>query len=200
MKTNFAIHGSGMIRGSPGGQYYKTWANYFVKFLNEYKKRGVEFWGLTTGNEPMTGFVPFYPFNSLGFTPELQRDFMKLDLGPTLAAAGYGADKLNVMIMDHNREFLPRWSDVVLSDPDAAKYVAGTAVHWYSNWATNSTVLDQVHDHHPDHFLLSTEACVAPVALGRWEGAEDYAYYIMDDLLHWTTGWVSISRNQTIVQ
>lgn len=31
-------------------------ANYMLKFFEEYKKQGVEFWGLTTGNEPINGF------------------------------------------------------------------------------------------------------------------------------------------------
>jgi glucosylceramidase len=31
MKTNGMMHGYGMLKGSLGGQYYQTWANYFVR-------------------------------------------------------------------------------------------------------------------------------------------------------------------------
>lgn len=31
MKTNNGIAGNGTLKGNPGGQYYKTWANYYVK-------------------------------------------------------------------------------------------------------------------------------------------------------------------------
>ncbi|RZC35141.1 Glyco hydro 30 domain containing protein, partial [Asbolus verrucosus] len=33
-------------------EMYQPWANYFVKFLDNYRKEGIEFWGITTGNEP----------------------------------------------------------------------------------------------------------------------------------------------------
>lgn len=31
MKTNNDISGKGQLIGQPGGQYYKTWAAYYVK-------------------------------------------------------------------------------------------------------------------------------------------------------------------------
>lgn len=38
--------------GSIKESMYQVYAEYFVKFLEEYRKKGVEFWGITTGNEP----------------------------------------------------------------------------------------------------------------------------------------------------
>ena len=81
------------------------------RFLNEYKKRGLEFWGVTAQNEPTTGFVYNYSFQAMGFTPETQRDFIKLDLGPALHAAGYA--NLSLMILDDQRVMLPQWADIV---------------------------------------------------------------------------------------
>lgn len=37
--------------------YYQTWADYHVKFFDEYLKQGIKFWGMTVGNEPNTGFM-----------------------------------------------------------------------------------------------------------------------------------------------
>jgi hypothetical protein len=31
MKTNHKFNESGALRGEVGGEYYQTWANYFVK-------------------------------------------------------------------------------------------------------------------------------------------------------------------------
>ena len=31
MKTNQNMSGKGSLIGKPGGKYYKTWANYFIK-------------------------------------------------------------------------------------------------------------------------------------------------------------------------
>ena len=35
-----------------GDKYHKTWAEYFVKYLDAYKRYGIDIWGLTCQNEP----------------------------------------------------------------------------------------------------------------------------------------------------
>ncbi|RWS19023.1 glucosylceramidase-like protein, partial [Leptotrombidium deliense] len=92
MKTNDDIQGAGVLKGNTTGPYYKTWADYAVKFLNHYRSNGIELWGMTTGNEPADGFMPLdinLYINCLGFTPYTQRDFVKFHLGPALEKAGY---------------------------------------------------------------------------------------------------------------
>lgn len=197
MKTNGKLYHGGFLIGHPGGPYYKTWANYFVRFFQEYERNGIKFWGLTAENEPTAGFVPTYPFQSLGFTPALQRDFIKFDLGPALEKAGYGPDKIALMILDDMRVFLPIWANLVLKDKDAAKYIAGVAVHWYLDSVTDAARLDETHDAFPDKFILATEACMGDkpwikekVQLGSWDRAENYSHDILEDLQHWVTGWV----------
>ncbi|CAN7949891.1 unnamed protein product, partial [Ixodes pacificus] len=85
----------------------------------------------------------------------------------------------------------------VLGDADAAKYVQGVAVHWYADEFVGPWVLDKTHDNFPDKFILATEACrgdkpwdKAKVILGSWDRAESYAHDILEDLVHWATGWV----------
>ncbi|XP_037516810.1 lysosomal acid glucosylceramidase-like [Rhipicephalus sanguineus] len=197
MKTNSDMSGRGTLRGSPNGTYYKTWAQYFVKFLDAYKDHSVSFWGLTPQNEPTSGFVPFYPFQTMGFTAASQRDFIKFDLGPALLAGGYGADKVKLLILDDQRAFLPYWANVVLADTEAAKYVSGIGFHWYWNHIRGAHVLTETHKRHPNKFLLATEACEGStslsknrVILGSWKRAESYALDIIQDMHHWTTGWI----------
>ncbi|XP_075747632.1 lysosomal acid glucosylceramidase isoform X2 [Rhipicephalus microplus] len=129
MKTSNTLEGRGTLKGKPGGPYYKAWAKYYVRFVQEYERHGIPIWGLTTQNEPTAGFVPGYRWQALGFTPKTQRDFVKLDLGPALAEAGYGAEKLQVMILDDNRIGLPLWADVDLN-------------HWASGWTDWNLALD----------------------------------------------------------
>ena len=116
-------------------------------------------WNVTVENEPNAGFNDKYLRNSLGFSPELQRDFIKLDLGPTLAKAGYGINKLKLMINDDQRPTVSHWAHVILSDPKVAKYVSGSAFHSYENTVENIVELDLAHNEFPDYFLLGTEAC-----------------------------------------
>ena len=196
MKTNNNMTGKGTIKGKPGGEYYKSWAKYFVKFLEEYKKEGLDIWGLTAQNEPSDGMIDDFPFQCLGWTPELQRDFIAKDLGPALHDAGFGNVKL--MILDDQRIFLPLWTVTILRDSPAAKYIAGIALHWYEDLLVPTSTLDKAYQQFgQDFFMLNTEACLQDlinknrsVLLGSWYRAERYFRDIMQDLKHHVSGWV----------
>ncbi|CAG2117958.1 unnamed protein product, partial [Medioppia subpectinata] len=187
MKTNSELNHGGFLIGQPGGKYYKAFANYLVKFLNAYKAQGIPVWGITIENEPeMPMFFDNilgikHPFNSMTFTPELYRDFLKLDFGPIMSAAGYGPNVTRVMICDDNRPYISQWAQVIYGDIEAAQYVYGMAFHWYMNSESNVGNLDIVHNQDPSKFILSTEACEMwlgmdhHVHLGSWKLFEKYA-------------------------
>ena len=148
-------------------------------------------WGLTIQNEPFDGLLPGFAFNCMAFKPEQERDFIASDLGPTLKKAGYGIDKLKLMIMDDQRTFIKQWADTVLKDNASAQYVSGIAFHWYANLLSPVEDLDRVNAKYPDYFLLSTEACEGTtltnketVSLGNWNRAESYAYDIIKVILN----------------
>ncbi|XP_015791068.1 glucosylceramidase [Tetranychus urticae] len=199
MKTNNNITGSGFLRGIPGGPFYKAWARYLVKFLDSYAKEGVDFWAITTQNEPTQAIEneDFF-YNNLGFTPENLRDWIKDDLGPELEKSGYGRDNLNLLLYDDAREYLPNYTQVVLTDETAASFVNGVAFHWYKiDNRPRYNELNVVHDKFPNHFLISTEACegyerfsTRRAQLGNWTRAETYAIDIIEDINRYTTGWL----------
>nr|CAD7575985.1 unnamed protein product [Timema californicum] len=142
------------MSGSLLKTYYQPWANYFIKYFDAYARKNVSFWGLAPQNEPTVNKnnIPV-----MGWSAAQERDWVANYLGPTLVQAGYGG--LKIMALDDNRNNLPDWVDVVLSDEAAAKYVSGIAVHWYRDTSTNDSVLEQTHEMHPDKFLFYTEAC-----------------------------------------
>ncbi|XP_041035735.1 lysosomal acid glucosylceramidase isoform X3 [Carcharodon carcharias] len=114
MKTNNSTIGKGTLKGKPGGQYYKLWANYFIRFLDEYAKHNLTFWAVTIQNEPTTGLITNYSFQCMGFTAELQRDFIVLDLGPALQNSTH--KDVQLMILDDQRILLPYWAKVNLNN------------------------------------------------------------------------------------
>jgi len=187
---------SGMTNGS-GGLLREMWtpyANYFVKFIEAYEAEGAPIWGVTTQNEPLTGYEDWM-WNTCLWTAEDMRDWLKADLGPIMNTAGF-ADKI-IMVLDHNRDALPWYPKTILEDPEANQYVDGTAVHWYDDANSYPNLMSETHDLFPDKFILYTEACEgwnAPsdsrVVLGSWERAQNYAYNIIDDVTHFSTGWV----------
>ena len=50
------------------------------RFIEEYERNGIKLWAVTAQNEPIDGFAKNFTFNCMGFTPEQQRDFIKMDL------------------------------------------------------------------------------------------------------------------------
>ncbi|XP_033750563.1 lysosomal acid glucosylceramidase-like [Pecten maximus] len=194
MKTNDKMTGRGSLIGQPGGQYYKAWAMYFVKFLQEYKKHGVDIWGVTGQNEPSDGNIFDFKFQAMGWSPETQRDFIAMDLGPAMGNSGFSHVK--IMIMDDTRLFLPLWAEEVFKNTEAAKFVSGIAVHWYQDFVVPANALASTHEKFPDKFILATEACLGSmpwdgrhVQLGSWYRGELYAHDIIEDLSNWVTGW-----------
>lgn len=82
-----------------------------LRFLDEYVKHNISFWGLTAENEPLNGFIVGFPFQCMGFTPETQMDFIKQDLGPALHKGGY--DNIKLMIFDDQRPYVELWARTV---------------------------------------------------------------------------------------
>ncbi|XP_069506227.1 lysosomal acid glucosylceramidase isoform X2 [Ambystoma mexicanum] len=194
LKTNNAMIGKGTLKGMPGDKYHKTWANYFIRFLDEYAKHNLTFWAVTAENEPTAGTLTGYSFQALGFTPEHQRDFIASDLGPAFATSAHG--KVKLLILDDQRVLLPYWAKVVLSDLRAAKYIHGIAVHWYLDAIVPADLtLGATHQLFPEYFLFATEACNGflfwdkGVRLGCWDRGNKYSHSIIEDLTHYVTGW-----------
>ncbi|CAG2063991.1 unnamed protein product, partial [Timema podura] len=88
-------------------EYYETYANYYVKFLQLYAEQGVDFWGLTPQNEPSHGTTNG-GFNSMGWTSEQLRDWTAGYFVPALKAAGL--DDIVLMILDDQRTQVKEWA------------------------------------------------------------------------------------------
>jgi len=173
-----------------GNSYQEAWALYFSKYLTAYEKAlDLPIWAITIQNEPeaMTGNIVY---EGLHMTAEDQRKFLVNHLGPRLKADHPDVD---IYIYDHNKDHIVKWVKTILGDPEARKYVKGTAFHWYTGPYFEN--LDEAHELFPEFPLLSTESTVAkqkPHTYNEpdWEKGEHYGSEIMGDLNHWSTGFI----------
>ncbi|WP_243349313.1 glycoside hydrolase family 30 protein [Parabacteroides sp. FAFU027] len=169
--------------------YRQAWANYYVKFINEYRKEGIPIWGLTVQNEPMAK----QKWESCVFTAEEERDFIRRYLGPTLQKAGMSDKKM--IAWDHNRDQVYQRASTILSDPEAAKYVWGIGYHWYETWTGSDMLfenLKRVHEAFPDKKLFFTEGCIERFQYDRikdWTLGEKYGYSMINDFNCGTVAW-----------
>lgn len=179
MKTTGIMNEGGRLKP----EYRDAWARLFVRYIKEYRSRGVNIWGLTVQNEP----AATQRWDSCIYTAEEEKDFVRDHLGPALEAAGLGDVK--IMIWDHNRDFIVERAAAAYSDPEAAKYIWGTAFHWYVEDCFHNIQLH--HDAWPDKKLLFSEGCQeGGPHTGEWPLGERYARSIIADLNRWTVGWV----------
>jgi len=179
MKTNNDMLHGGKLKP----EYFRTWANYYVYFIKAYQKEGIPIWGTTVQNEPMATQT----WESCLWTAEDERDFIKTYLGPTLTKSGLD---IKLMCWDHNRGIMYQRAKTVLDDPEAAKYVWGTAFHWYvGNHFEN---VRAVHEAFPDKNLLFTEGCTYPFDFNKindWNWGEEYGRSMINDFNNWACGW-----------
>ncbi|PAV90589.1 hypothetical protein WR25_13263 isoform C [Diploscapter pachys] len=193
MKETGLMRGGGPLKGPVNGQYYQTWANYFVKFIQAYMNQGIQIWGVTLQNEPNTGRALDFPWQTMYWNASMQRDFLRDLLGPMLDQNFiWGVKKI---ILDDNRGNLPDWADTILADPNAAKFVDMIGVHWYEDETKPASNLNDTYYKHPGVPMLYTEACAGwegderyPL-LGNWTRAEQYADDILTALNNYVTGW-----------
>ena len=162
-------------------EYYATWALFFSKYLTEYKREGIDIWGLTVENEPLGCGNNW---ESMIYSPQEMADFVSRYLGPKLEADGH---KVKVLAYDQNRgEALEEWARVIYKDNLSSKYFDGFAVHWYAStydWFPES--LNLTHKLAPGKHLIQTEACVDS-EVPHWQ---DDKWYWSEEATDWGWDW-----------
>lgn len=111
-------------------------------------------------------------------TAEDQAKFIKENLGPAFAK---GAIDTKIIVYDHNAD-RPDYPLTILKDPEAAKYVDGSAFHLY---AGKIDALSEVHNAYPDKNLYFTE---------QWIGApgkltNDLSWHVKTLIIGGTRNW-----------
>lgn len=170
-------------------EYYQSWADYYVKFINAYESEGVPVWGLTVQNEPMATQT----WESCIYSAADELAFVKNYLGPTLATAQMGNKRL--IVWDHNRDLLLHRASTIFNDPDASKYVWGLGFHWYEDWSGSTQMMEnvaRVNQTWPDKQLVFTEGCNGPYryeGMMDWKLGERYGRSMINDFNNGVVAW-----------
>ncbi len=134
------------IGGSLKPEFYGVYAGYFVKYLTQMKLAGVEIDAITPQNEPTHGGNN----PSMLMTSFQQTEFIKGHLGPAFRRANL---KTKIIIYDHNCD-KPEYPIEILNNPDAKRFIDGSAFHLYKG---DISAMSVVHNAHPDKNVYFTE-------------------------------------------
>ena len=169
MKDNNDTRGGSLLP-----EYYNAYANYLVKYVQGMDAEGITVDALTVQNEPL------HPGNnpSLLMLAEDQAVFVKNHLGPAFENASL---QTKIIIYDHNAD-RPDYPITILNDPEAKKYIDGSAFHLYGG---EIEALSEVHEAHPDKNLYFTE---------QWVGApgnfpENLQWHTRELIIGATRNW-----------
>ena len=141
MKSNVSSIGGSLLP-----QYYGTYANYFVKYIQAMKSEGITIDAVTPQNEPLYGGNN--PSMLLSATEEA--NFIKNNLGPAFQSAGVST---KIIVYDHNADRTD-YPLTILDDATARPFVDGSAFHLYGG---DISALSPVHDAYPSKNIYFTE-------------------------------------------
>jgi glucosylceramidase len=141
MKTNGDVKGGQLKK-----ENYPVYAQYFVRYIQGMKAQGITTDAITVQNEPLN------PKNTPSMVMEApeEADFIKNSLGPAFRKANI---KTEIWVYDHNCD-IPEYALSILRDPDARRYVDGSAFHLYDG---KIEAMSQVHEAFPNKNLYFTE-------------------------------------------
>ena len=155
-------------------QYYKTYAQYFVRYIQGYQAQGVPIRYVTEQNEP--GCCPGYP--SMQWPVSGLQSFAKNDLMPALQAAGLNT---KLLIGDWNFDTYDTWVAPLVADAAIRNHPNFGGIGWH-DYGGSPTTMTAVHNQYPTVNQYFTEH-----SGGTWVGnqhAED-----MGDLIEYFRNW-----------
>lgn len=140
--------GDSLLGGSMRKEYFQSYAQYFVKFLEAYRSEGVPVGAVTCQNEVDTDQDGRMPACLWG--QEYEIAFIRDFLGPALRQASPGT---KIWLLDHNYDLWGRVMDE-LSDPGVFQFAEGVAWHGYDG---SPDAMTRVHDAFPSKSAYWTE-------------------------------------------
>lgn len=148
MKTNGEMNHGGKLKK----EYYKLWAQYYVKFILACKEEGLTIRYLTVQNEP----AAVQTWDSCIYTGTEEGSFAADFLCPALREAGLS--EIQVFIWDHNKEDMYARAKESFQVPGCRDAVSGVAVHWYTG--DHFDGIRAVKQMYPEKKIFFTEGCV----------------------------------------
>ncbi len=168
MKSTYTSVGSSLVP-----IYYNSYAQYFVKYIQEMKELGITIDAVCPQNEPLN------PNNnpSMLMTAAQQIGFIK-KLGPAFQTAGITT---KIVVYDHNCD-KPEYPIEVLTDATANSFIDGSAFHLYGG---DISALTTVHNAFPDKNVYFTEQWTS----SEGDFAGDLKWHVKNVVIGSTRNW-----------
>lgn len=172
MKSNTSTVGGSLLP-----QFYDSYANYLVKYIQGMQAEGISIDAITPQNEPLN------PNNnpSMYMTAVQQDSFIRYSLGPIFQSNNITT---KIILYDHNCDH-PEYPTTILDDAATRPYIDGSAFHLYGG---DISALTTVHNAYPEKNVYFTEQYTA--SSGSFDG--DLKWHLKNVIIGSMKNW---SRN-----
>lgn len=164
--------------GHLSSSYYKTYADYFVKFIEAMRNEGINIYAVSPQNEPLNpgNCASLYmPWNEeAGFVKRMATAFKQAGLST------------KIYLFDHNYNYDGKESEQQYpakiyklfenTEFEGKELIVGAAYH---NYGGNSDELNVIHDLYPEKELLFTEA-----SIGTWNNGRNLDSSLADCMVN----------------
>jgi len=162
-------------------EHYQDYATYFVKWIEAFRKEGIEIYSVTPQNEPLNRGNSASMF--MGWDEQLA--FVGDALGPKFKQAGL---KTKIYAFDHNYDYdgMTDQQDYPIklyNDATAGSNFAGAAYH---NYGGNRSELLDIHSKNPGKELVFTET-----SIGVWNDGRNLQKRLHEDMEEVALGTVN---------
>lgn len=172
-------------------EYYQTFAEYLVKWLNLMSADNCSVWATSTANEPF--FMRFTNITHLYWHPANQSHWIVNHFVPTIRK--YCKSDVAVVAYDDIAPKMLSWlADMDSNEANIFNFIDAVGVHGYFDDRVSQHVLNSVNKRY-NKPVLYTEMCFGldtdpPMLYGSWRRAEVLTKLLMEKLLHDVTGYV----------
>ena len=148
MKTS-ANDANPLTHGYVQPKYYSSFANYFVRFIQEYAREGIPVYGISMQNEPL---AETQPWQACGIPAVTQKELIKNHFIPAFRENNISA---KLYVFDHNWDNGWEFIWTLYHDTAVYNFVAGSMWHHYGGLPSMMTL---IHNAYPDKEIWFTEA------------------------------------------
>jgi glucosylceramidase len=173
-------------KGNLKPEYYPVFAQYLVKYVQEYQKHGVTVDYLSPFNEPE------YIYSKITYGQI--RELIKHHIGPAFEKAGLKT-RIQAIESDNRRRGLDNIPKI-LNDAGARQYVSTITVHGYGWEKQGSGAMAKLHELFPELPVWMTEVCYAkiidkkPMPVWGFDDGDRWGRMLIADAKNWGAGWI----------
>ena len=164
--------------------HYKTYAQYFVKFVQEMKRQGISIYAVSPQNEPLNRancaslYMPWQ--EEAPFVKELAAAFIQNAIATKIYLFDHNYNYDNI---EDQQDYPVKVYNALGDTFEGSELVVGAAYHDYGG---SNTELTDIHQQNADKELIFSES-----SIGTWNDGRNLTKRLMDDMRNVVLGTVN---------